>query len=124
VYIEIMDNDSNPTLESLLQDMIANQHSIDSTLRDLYEKVDRIEKRLETTDVFDEPISLEELREDYYDDAKAVVREAGLASTSHLQRKLRIGYSHAATLMDKLELNGVIGPADGSKPREILDGEE
>jgi len=116
-----MDNDSSPTLESLLREMIANQHSIDETIRDLYEKVERIEKRLEKTDAFEEPESLEQFREDYYDDAKAAVREAGKASASYLQRKLRIGYSHAATLMDKLELNGVIGPADGSKPREVFD---
>ena len=51
--------------------------------------------------------------------------EAGKASTSYLQRKLRIGYSRAARLIDLLEENGIIGPQDGSRPREILsqDGE-
>jgi S-DNA-T family DNA segregation ATPase FtsK/SpoIIIE len=48
------------------------------------------------------------------------VIEAGKASTSYLQRKLRIGYSRAARLIDLLEEKGVIGAADGSKPREIL----
>jgi S-DNA-T family DNA segregation ATPase FtsK/SpoIIIE len=58
--------------------------------------------------------------DDLYDDARAAVLEAGKASTSYLQRKLRIGYSRAARLMDILEERGVIGSADGSKPREIL----
>ncbi|CAN5678122.1 DNA translocase FtsK [soil metagenome] len=60
--------------------------------------------------------------DDLYMDAKAAVEEAGRASTSYLQRKLRIGYSRAARLMDILEEKGVIGPADGSRPREILSG--
>lgn len=58
--------------------------------------------------------------DDLYADAKAAVEEAGRASTSYLQRKLRIGYSRAARLMDILEQKGVIGPADGARPREIL----
>ena len=60
--------------------------------------------------------------DDLYEDARVAVIEAGKASTSYLQRKLRVGYSRAARLMDLLEENGVIGPADGSKPREILAG--
>jgi DNA segregation ATPase FtsK/SpoIIIE, S-DNA-T family len=60
--------------------------------------------------------------DDLYEDARVAVIEAGKASTSYLQRKLRVGYSRAARLMDLLEENGVIGPADGSKPREILGG--
>lgn len=58
--------------------------------------------------------------DDLYEDARAAVEEAGRASTSYLQRKLKIGYSRAARLMDVLEAHGVIGAADGSKPREIL----
>jgi S-DNA-T family DNA segregation ATPase FtsK/SpoIIIE len=42
------------------------------------------------------------------------------ASTTFLQRKLKIGYARAASLIDELEQNGVIGPAEGSKPRRIL----
>ena len=58
--------------------------------------------------------------DELYEDAKQAVIEAGRASTSYLQRKLRVGYSRAARLIDLLEDRGVIGGADGSKPREIL----
>ncbi len=58
--------------------------------------------------------------DDAYEDAKAAVIEINKASTSYLQRKLRVGYSRAARLMDLLEKRGVIGPADGARPREIL----
>ena len=55
-----------------------------------------------------------------YNDAVRVVVEARKASTSLLQRKLRIGYSKAARIMEQMEENGVIGPQDGSRPREVL----
>ncbi len=55
-----------------------------------------------------------------YPQAKQTVIEAGKASTSYLQRKLGVGYARAAKLMDLLEERGVIGPADGAKPREII----
>jgi len=58
--------------------------------------------------------------DDLYEDARIAVIEAGKASTSYIQRKLRVGYSRAARLMDLLEEKGVIGPQDGSKAREIL----
>ena len=60
--------------------------------------------------------------DDLYEDAKEAVIEAKKASTSYLQRKLRVGYSRAARLMDILERRGVIGPADGAKAREVLVG--
>ena len=58
--------------------------------------------------------------DDMYDDALQVVTEAGKASTSYLQRKLGIGYSRACHLMDLLETRAVIGPTNGSKPREVF----
>ncbi len=57
-------------------------------------------------------------------EAKEIVIAAGKASTSLLQRRLRIGYSRAASILDMLEENGVVGPSNGSKPREILISKE
>src|SRR5665213_3308079 len=58
--------------------------------------------------------------DELYGEAKKTVIEAGKASTSYLQRKLGIGYARAARLMDLLEDRGVIGAADGAKPRSII----
>jgi DNA segregation ATPase FtsK/SpoIIIE, S-DNA-T family len=55
-----------------------------------------------------------------YNDAVRLVLEFGKASTSLLQRRLRIGYGRAAHLIDLMHRDGIVGPADGSKPREIL----
>jgi S-DNA-T family DNA segregation ATPase FtsK/SpoIIIE len=64
--------------------------------------------------------SSSEGEEELYEEAKDTVVKAGKASASLLQRRLRVGYARAARLLDILEENGVIGQADGSKPREIL----
>ncbi len=58
--------------------------------------------------------------DDLYEEAKDLVIKAGKASTSYIQRKLRVGYARAARLIDILEDKGVIGPGDGAKPREVL----
>ncbi|MGD0796335.1 MAG: DNA translocase FtsK [Acidobacteriaceae bacterium] len=58
--------------------------------------------------------------DDLFEDAVRLVFEFGKASTSLLQRRLRIGYGRAAHLIDMMERDGLVGPADGSKPREIL----
>jgi S-DNA-T family DNA segregation ATPase FtsK/SpoIIIE len=55
-----------------------------------------------------------------YEEAKELVIQAGKASASLLQRRLRVGYARAARLLDILEDQGVIGPADGAKPRDVL----
>ncbi|MFH2085658.1 MAG: DNA translocase FtsK [bacterium] len=59
-------------------------------------------------------------RDPLFDEAVSVVINAGKASTSYLQRKMSLGYNRAAKIMDQLERAGVIGPAEGIKPRTIL----
>ena len=53
-------------------------------------------------------------------DAAEIVISTGLGSTSNLQRRLKVGYSRAGRIMDQLEEKGIVGPANGSKPREVL----
>lgn len=60
------------------------------------------------------------LEDDLYDEAKKAVLDAGLASATLLQRRLRIGYARASRLLDILEANHIIGPEDGPKPRKVL----
>ncbi|MEY4440646.1 MAG: cell division protein ftsK, segregation ATPase FtsK/SpoIIIE, family [Candidatus Parcubacteria bacterium] len=60
--------------------------------------------------------------DDMFEEAKAAVVAAGKGSTSYIQRKLGVGYARAARLMDQLEEQGVVGPENGSKPREVLVG--
>jgi S-DNA-T family DNA segregation ATPase FtsK/SpoIIIE len=64
----------------------------------------------------------EEVDDDLYQDAVRVVCEMGRASTSTLQRRLRIGYGRAARLIDLMEKDGIVGGPDGTKPREVLKG--
>ena len=55
-----------------------------------------------------------------FEDAVQCVLDAGQCSTSYLQRRLKVGYARAARLVDELEDRGIVGQADGSKPREVL----
>ncbi len=71
----------------------------------------------------DEPGEAEEFsgeEDPLYHDAVRVVLEMGKASTSTLQRRLRLGYGRAARILDMMQRDGIIGPPDGSKPREVL----
>jgi len=63
-----------------------------------------------------------EADDEIYQDAVRVVCEMGRASTSTLQRRLRIGYGRAAHLIDLMEKDGIVGPPDGTRPREVLKG--
>jgi S-DNA-T family DNA segregation ATPase FtsK/SpoIIIE len=60
--------------------------------------------------------------DDLFEEAKQAIVSAGKGSTSYIQRKLGVGYARAARLMDQLEEQGVVGPENGSKPREVLIG--
>jgi S-DNA-T family DNA segregation ATPase FtsK/SpoIIIE len=61
-----------------------------------------------------------EVDDDLFEEAKETVIRSGKASSSLLQRRLRIGYARAARLLDILEEQGVVGPPDGARPREVL----
>jgi S-DNA-T family DNA segregation ATPase FtsK/SpoIIIE len=63
-------------------------------------------------------------RDERYDEAVRVVIEHRQASASLLQRRLGVGYNRAANLIEEMEANGVVGPAQGSKPRKVLLGSE
>ena len=58
--------------------------------------------------------------DELFDDAVQLILDSGQASISMLQRRFRIGYSRAARLIDSMELKGIVGPHQGSKPREVL----
>jgi S-DNA-T family DNA segregation ATPase FtsK/SpoIIIE len=79
--------------------------------------------------VYDDTITAEEKsmldgiemeKDDLYDEAARIVVSSGQASISYLQRKLRIGFSRAARLVDMMEVEGLVSPAAGGKPREVL----
>src|SRR2546426_411840 len=76
------------------------------------ESVGKTERTAETAEV-DE-------KDELFDEAARLVVSNGQASTSMLQRRFRIGFSRAGRLVDMMEREGIVGPADGSKPREIL----
>jgi len=59
-------------------------------------------------------------KDDLYDEAARIVVQSGQASISYLQRRLRIGFSRAARLVDMMEIEGLVSPAAGGKPREVL----
>lgn len=68
----------------------------------------------------DGPIGDEDSDEQLFEQAKAIVYEKKSASASYLQRRMKIGYNRAARLIEMMEEKGIVGPANGSKPREIL----
>jgi S-DNA-T family DNA segregation ATPase FtsK/SpoIIIE len=67
-----------------------------------------------------EPEEVDAEQDPMYEEALRVVLEMGKASTSTLQRRLRLGYGRAARILDMMHRDGIIGPPDGSKPREVL----
>jgi S-DNA-T family DNA segregation ATPase FtsK/SpoIIIE len=78
---------------------------------------------------YDETITAEEKtaaeavemdKDDLYDEAARIIVQSGQASISYLQRRLRIGFSRAARLVDMMEMEGLVSPAAGGKPREVL----
>lgn len=106
---------TGPSVESLLIQLLANQHILTQQLAKLNTRLFSLESVLTNTEV-----DAEEQDDQLYEDAVKLVQKEGKASTSLLQRHLRIGYGKAARIMDLMEENGIIGPADGASPREVL----
>ena len=67
-----------------------------------------------------EEVAPHEETDDYYDEAVQLVTDMQTASVSLLQRRFRVGYSRAARIVDQMEMRGVVGPPEGSKPRQVL----
>ncbi|MGB9836925.1 MAG: DNA translocase FtsK, partial [Candidatus Saccharicenans sp.] len=59
-------------------------------------------------------------KDELFDKAVELVLATGQASASFLQRKLKLGYARASRIIDQMEIEGIIGPPEGAKPREIL----
>ena len=70
------------------------------------------------------PEGIEFEKDELYDEAARIVVQTGQASISYLQRKMRIGFSRAARLVDMMEAEGLVSPGTGGKPREVLVGRE
>ena len=84
-----------------------------------WKQYDYEESRL---DLFEAPSGgiRDEETDPYFDDAREIILRYKQGSTSLLQRRLHVGYARAARLLDQLEAAGIVGPPDGSKPREVL----
>ena len=96
---------------------------VDNYASELPNEISLTEGAGEKNAIFDSSFNDEAVDDDddLYEEAREVILKAGKASTSYLQRKLRVGYARAARLIDLLEERGVIGPGEGAKPREVID---
>lgn len=74
---------------------------------------------LEAKKEMDSAAATDEEYDEMYDQAVAIVTETQQASISMIQRRLRVGYNRAARMVEQMERDGVVGPADGAKPREV-----
>lgn len=88
-----------------------------------YDTPDYIEDEVFVSDDDDsvsDPSEFGDGEDPLYDEALQIVMQAGKASASYIQRRLKIGYNRAARLVEDMETRGIVGPANGSKPREIV----
>lgn len=109
-----MENNTEVVLQELKEQIATLLEKQSSQYTDLMLLLKQIEERL-VNDTKD-PRSEDEL----FDEAKDLVIQMQKVSTSFLQRALGIGYSRAASLVDRLESAGIVGKPKGSKPREVL----
>jgi S-DNA-T family DNA segregation ATPase FtsK/SpoIIIE len=113
---------SNPRLIRMHGAFISNAE-IQRLVRFVSEQAEPVydERIADILDSANGPSFLEEgERDERYEEAVALVLNTGQASASYLQRRLKLGYARASRIIDQMEQEGILGPADGSKPREIL----
>ena len=102
------------------------KHIVNAYKERLPDGVDITSKENDTDVIFTSAVDEEDGDEDtadddgLYEEAREIVIQMQKASTSYLQRKFRIGYSRAANIIDVMEERGVVGPANGSKARDVL----
>ena len=102
-----------------------SEHEITRVVKMLKEqgKPDYHEEILNIPEKVSEMDAMDEEENEMYDRAVAIVSESRLASISMIQRRLRIGYNRAARLIERMEQQGVVGPSDGAKGRQVLVGD-
>lgn len=115
---EKLSNPGSCLVKNLTEFKIKNRQMTYISDEEIAEKIKVIKEKYKDFNFSEAPD--EEEYDKLYEKAKDIVMEIGKASASLLQRKLRIGYSRTARLMDMLEENGVIGEANGVEPREVL----
>ena len=111
-----------------IEDIYASQAKVYAMLARVVEKLNEeptlkgqlTPTALEAAEALDREAMKREAEEELYNDAVELARKAGKVSTSMLQRRLRIGYARASRLMDELEENEVVGPANGILARTVL----
>ena len=120
-----------------LQGAFVSEKEVKDVVRFMKQQTEQLEEEVETSGEPDK-LKLEldkdvsgsssfeddDMGDSLFYDAKEVVAQAGKASASLLQRRLKVGYARAARLLDLLEERGIIGPGEGAKPREVYIGRE
>lgn len=110
-------------IQSPFLDESANLKVVDY-LANLYGKVEHIDFAAAMGKKRDDGVDTSYLEDDRLREAVESVLMTGIASSSRLQRALRVGFTRAARMIDAMEMMGIVGPADGTKPREVLVDEE
>ncbi|MCK4891474.1 MAG: hypothetical protein KAS78_02280, partial [Candidatus Pacebacteria bacterium] len=117
-----LSNDSNKPKR--IQGVFISEEEVEMVVKFLKEqKEEKVEYNEEITEAKKSSIDLAGndniIDDDMYDEAIETVMNAEKASASLLQRRLRVGYARAARLLDLMEEQGIVGPANGAKPREV-----
>lgn len=104
---------------ALLDEIRKTQESMRKDIKELKKSISELENIWSTTEEY-ESYSADAAEDELYYEARKIVVQTGKCSTSILQRVLSIGYGRASKLIDELETNGVIGPAEGLTPRFVF----